>query len=373
MRFAADHAATPDRTMVSYRVSSASHNLQFDPLYAKVPSLVTTQWRDPLLARPENALLGTMFSGFTTRPTNFAWHVSPHVSSDLLNATGLLLDKEYGCGLVGNLWNRVFENGATPTGLSVLATSKTTAADSQPDLSNTTSYIASSGALVFSTGSLYWSRGLDSYRFHQDPQCPPQESAVPEIQHLMTNVMSALVAPYKPSPLTQSGLSPLVVTTPYALNGSAAQPQGGFVGTRNGPAPIYQPGPPPFTQPLPQKTVVNQPPRGPQNAPAGNKGSHSGGPPVRPPHSHHSSNPGSFYGGRHGQPVTSTLTRPHHTSTIPSPRSDHEHQDLPASSPQSHPEGRYQQHVRHSLHYARYWGDILSQFLRSLQHSGWHL
>jgi len=36
MRFEPDHGGKADRTIVSYRVSSASRNLQFDPFYGKM-------------------------------------------------------------------------------------------------------------------------------------------------------------------------------------------------------------------------------------------------------------------------------------------------------------------------------------------------
>jgi SAM-dependent methyltransferase len=61
-----------------------------------------------------------------------------------------------------------------------------------PDDSNTTYYIASSGAMVFATGSINWTAALDNYQANMS--CTPRESpVVPGMQKLMANVMDALI------------------------------------------------------------------------------------------------------------------------------------------------------------------------------------
>jgi hypothetical protein len=90
-------------------------------------------------------------------------------------------------------WDRVFANGFSPPDLQILGSSPTVDDQGQSDVSNTTYYIASSGAMVFATGSTYWTSALDGFRFYQNPSCTGQENVVPEMQHLMVNVMSALV------------------------------------------------------------------------------------------------------------------------------------------------------------------------------------
>ena len=62
-----------------------------------------------------------------------------------------------------------------------------------PDFSNTTYYIAPSGAFVFATGSIYWTTALDNYRLLTDRLCTSLTPSVPSMQKLMANVMSALI------------------------------------------------------------------------------------------------------------------------------------------------------------------------------------
>jgi hypothetical protein len=193
MRFEPDSAGTPDRTIVCYKVQTANHDLALDPLYGKDNTRLTTQWRDPALARPENALVGIMFSDLTHLQQGFPWAVSPQANSSLLDGTGLLPGQQYGCGLVGYEWDRIFTNGATPNRLQVLGTSHTANNSKKADTSNTTYYIAPSGAMVFASGSIYWALALDNYRFQKDPLCTGQSAAVPGIQKLMARVLDALV------------------------------------------------------------------------------------------------------------------------------------------------------------------------------------
>jgi len=193
MRFEPDSAGRPDRTIVCYKVQTANKDLARDPIFGKDNTRVTSQWRDPVLGRPENAMIGVMFSDLTHQQRGFPWTLSPLAKSALLDGTGLQPGQPYGCGLVGYEWDRVFANGATPAGLQVLGASHTVKNNNTPDTGNTTYYIAPSGAMVFATGSIYWSLALDSYRFQSDKSCSGQNPVVPGIQKLMAHVMDALV------------------------------------------------------------------------------------------------------------------------------------------------------------------------------------
>ena len=193
IRFEPDSAGTPDRTIVCYKVQTALNDLALDPLYRRDNTRLTAQWRDPALARPENALIGIMYSDFTHQQQGFPWTVSPLAKSALLDGTELQPGQPYGCGLVGYEWDRVFANSATPAGLQVLGASHTLNDSKRPDTSNTTYYIAPSGAMVFATGSIYWALALDNYRFRTDESCTSQSPVVPGMQKLMARVMDALV------------------------------------------------------------------------------------------------------------------------------------------------------------------------------------
>jgi len=192
IRFEPDSAGTPDRTIVCYKVETANHDLALDPYYGQDNTRLTAAWRDPVLARPENALIGIMFSDLTHQQQGFPWTVSPQANPSLLDGTGLQPGQEYGCGLVGYEWDREFANGDTTAGLQVLGASQTVNNSNRPDTSNTTYYIAHSGAMVFATGSIYWALALDNYRFQTDASCG-QDLVVPGMQNLMARAMDALV------------------------------------------------------------------------------------------------------------------------------------------------------------------------------------
>lgn len=192
MRFETDSKGIPDRTIVCYKVQTDHNDLARDPLYGIDNSRVTSQWRDPVINRPENALIGVMFSGLNDQ-SSFSWQVSSQATFPLLNGTGLQPGQSYGCRLVGYEWDRIFNNGATPVGLQVIGASRTVNDKNQVDVSNTTYYFAKSGALIFAVGSIYWTTALDSYRLFPDKLCSNQDLIVPGIQKLMANVMEALV------------------------------------------------------------------------------------------------------------------------------------------------------------------------------------
>ena len=193
MRFEPNSAGRPNRTIVCYKVQTANKDLARDPIFGKDNTRVTSQWRDPVLGRPENALIGVMFSDLTHLQRGFPWMLSPLAKSALLDGTGLRPGQPYGCVLVGYEWDRVFANGATPAGLQVLGASKTVDNTNTPDTSNTTYYVAPSGAMVFATGSISWTLALDNYRFQTDPSCSSRSLVVPGMQKLMAHVMDALV------------------------------------------------------------------------------------------------------------------------------------------------------------------------------------
>lgn len=196
MRLEPDSRGVPYRTVVCYKVSTSDHNLARDPAYPKDIAHLTARWRDPVLGRPENSLIGVMYSDLTHKQSGFPWRVNADLTSFLLRGTGLMAGQQYGCGLVGYEWDHLFANSAIPKGLHVLATSRVMNDGGIPDQSNTAYYIAPSGAMVFATGSIYWTSALDAYRLHMDKLCIGQETVIPGMQKLMANVMEALVVPH---------------------------------------------------------------------------------------------------------------------------------------------------------------------------------
>jgi hypothetical protein len=201
IRFAPDDKGVANRNIICYKVQTDNNDLARDPMYNVDNSVVTSLWRDPVVGRPENALLGLMFSDLTHAQFGFPWTVDPKAgNSPLLKGTGLQPGQSYGCGIVGYEWDNTVgnpggaPNGQTPEGLHILATSRTVASDpTQPDFGNTSYYFATSGAMVFDSGSIYWAFALDTYREIPDPTCGAKNTAVPGIEVLMANVMSQAI------------------------------------------------------------------------------------------------------------------------------------------------------------------------------------
>ncbi|HLZ63215.1 MAG TPA: N,N-dimethylformamidase beta subunit family domain-containing protein [Ktedonosporobacter sp.] len=192
VRLEPNSAGVANRSVVCYKVLTAQDDLHRDPLYNVNNQLVTTQWRDALLGRPENAMIGVMYSNYNNNQQGSAWHVAPQVQTALFKGTGLAAGQQYNYGLVGHEWDKVFDNGHTPSTLKILGSSPTVSIDGKTDLSHTTYYVAPSGSMVFATGSIFWTSALDSYRYSISPW-KNEAQAVPEIQNLMGNVMDALI------------------------------------------------------------------------------------------------------------------------------------------------------------------------------------
>ncbi len=193
IRFEPDSAGIADRTIVCYK------NAQQDPFYGVDNSHLTINWRDPLVGRPENALIGVMYSSYAHQPTGFPWQVNEQAAAPLLAGTSLQPGEAYGCDLVGYEWDRVFNNGASPPGLQVLSTSHTLDVNGAQDFSNSTYYIAQSGALVFAAGSIYWSYSLDNTRLLSPASgCAGETAAISGMQKLLANIMAGLIVHHSP-------------------------------------------------------------------------------------------------------------------------------------------------------------------------------
>jgi hypothetical protein len=147
IRFEPSSTGIADRTMVSYKELAS-----MDPV--SDPSLVTTRWRD--LGEPEGELLGVQYNLFS----------APTVSDIVVtNASHWLFD---GTGVTnGTIFPNVegYETDSLypPSGATVLAHSPYPRDDPQV-FGDMTIYTAASGALVFATGTMEWSLGLDDFR-----------------------------------------------------------------------------------------------------------------------------------------------------------------------------------------------------------------
>jgi N,N-dimethylformamidase beta subunit-like protein/uncharacterized protein DUF4082/Big-like domain-containing protein len=161
-------SGTPRRVMVGYK------SIESGP--ADPSGFSTSTFRDPAGPnQPENALIGQMYIG-DKRADDFPLRVSAQegknrvwrytsVANQAAGATAAI-----GTALVGWEWDQRFDNDVEPAGVQTLSTSGVAGNVLQDNghtyatgntQSNATIYRAASGALVFSTGTNNWWRGLD--------------------------------------------------------------------------------------------------------------------------------------------------------------------------------------------------------------------
>jgi hypothetical protein len=150
VRLDSSSTGAPNRVVVCYREAKR------DSLASADPARTTVRWRDLPLNRPENALVGIMFNGgIIPRGDSYPWVVND-ASHPFFAGTGLKNGDRIP-GIVTEEIDSVFQNGASPPGLTLLAHSP--AINSR--FSDTTVYTAPSGARVFATGTFGWSPNLD--------------------------------------------------------------------------------------------------------------------------------------------------------------------------------------------------------------------
>jgi len=220
-RLEPDARGVVDRTLVCYKIETDLPNdpttkPENDPQYAINKSLTTAQFRDPIVNRPENELMGLMYSSIVERDNggrNYGtpdWVVRLGPPDSMLVGTGLVPGEHISHGLLGYEYDRTFENGKTPTDLVVLGASPLISYQGVHDIAITAYYRAPSGALVFDAGTLWWGWGLDDF--------VPIGAAQPNVLHgnqqianLTLNILRAmLIASPPPSPIA----TPTVTITP---------------------------------------------------------------------------------------------------------------------------------------------------------------
>jgi hypothetical protein len=154
VRFEPSAAGAADRVMVGYKAAA------LDPLAATQPQLTTVEWRYEPLNRPENAVLGSMYEGFVAFGANVPWVVQ-NANHWLYAGTGLINGDQI-ASLVGYEWDRTYDNGFQPAGVTVLADSPVVLPGADPgSRHNATIRQTPSGAIVFNAGTMYWPRMLD--------------------------------------------------------------------------------------------------------------------------------------------------------------------------------------------------------------------
>ncbi len=159
IRTEADAAGHSDRTVVCYK-SAAD-----DPRRAE-PEAATVRFVDPPIQRPQSILTGTVY-GSELWPFAQDWVVAR--DHWLLEGTDLSPGDRIK-NLVGREYDRLGQPLVCPPNIEVIAASPVTDAHGGHGIANTTLYRWSSGALVFSAGTVYWPAALSQNSPIYDPR-----------------------------------------------------------------------------------------------------------------------------------------------------------------------------------------------------------
>ncbi len=176
-----------DREIVCYKATD-------DPMAGKEPTETTVRWRESPVNQPENTLLGGMYAGIVTDnwPLVLASGAEQFANGTALHAGSSLP------GLVGGEYDRIVDNGLTPSNLKVVAESPihcpvtSLCPNSGVDTSMATLYTASSGAKVFDAGTFFWGWGLDDDGV--GPLAKPHTYSSADFQKFTANLFAYLLA-----------------------------------------------------------------------------------------------------------------------------------------------------------------------------------
>ncbi|MDQ3776568.1 MAG: Ig-like domain-containing protein [Pseudomonadota bacterium] len=217
-----DGSGKPYRTLVSYKETHA--NAKIDPL----PNVWTGTWRDPRFSppadggRPENALTGTIFTMNCCREDSIK---VPEALGKLRfwrnTSVATLAPGQVATlarGVIGYEADEALDNGFRPPGLVKLSSTTLNVGSYLLDYGSTygsgtathslTEYRHSSGALVFSAGTIRWPWGLDVN--HDFDAATPNVTTTPDIRMQQATVNLFADMGVQPATL-QSGL---VAATP---------------------------------------------------------------------------------------------------------------------------------------------------------------
>jgi hypothetical protein len=221
VRFEPSSTGTANRVMATYK-----GNWNLDPIAQADNSLATNTFRSPQVNRPENALIGVMYTGSTNNITTGYDFVVSNAADPYYAGTGLQNGDKIP-GLVGYEFDAVVNNGLTPAGLVVLSQSPVIPdggvapglpAGTNTNVSNSVRYTAASGAKVFATGSIQWVWGLSS-------DLAPNPRVSPVAQKIASNILADFGAQARtPQILTTAPVTTTatIAATPVAPAPSAA-------------------------------------------------------------------------------------------------------------------------------------------------------
>ena len=198
IRFERGARGDADRTIVGYKEAAGD----LDPLAIdgnpQNDRLITGRWRDRPAARPEEQLVGVMYAAdpvdadiIVSDASHWVFAGTGLRNGDALRGLlGYEADAIYGGGpaTLERLAHSPFLEQATPRG----ETRKTR-------FSDMTIYTADSGALVFATGSMQWSWGLDGYNAPGWHTLRVSEAAQQMTRTVLARMLQKLAVPRRPN------------------------------------------------------------------------------------------------------------------------------------------------------------------------------
>ena len=207
------------RTEVCYKEAATAE----DPLART--NLITDMWRSAAVNEPENAWLGVMYEAWMANDA--AW-VAQNTSHWIYTGTGMK-DGDSIPGLIGYEADRLFDNGKTPAGLTVLAEGPVVDVNGNPSQHDATIYTAPSGAFVFAAGTIHYAFGLSAAGY-QDARVQVITDNLLQHAGLSAPAQPAAMAARQAPPGTAGDFS-AAASAVRTLAGAAGQP-----GFADGPA-----------------------------------------------------------------------------------------------------------------------------------------
>ncbi len=167
-----------DRVIAAWKESAAQLDPVLHDVDPKNDRFATTLWRNAPVSRPEDALVGTMF---TYTPVAGDVVISD-ASHWVFERTGLRAGDRIP-GLLGYEVDRT--TPAAPATTTVLTRSPFIRTDGATDESNMTIYVTPAGSFVFASGTIDWAFGLDDYNVALRSYAPVSAAA----QQITRNVL----------------------------------------------------------------------------------------------------------------------------------------------------------------------------------------
>ena len=222
IRYESSVGGVPNRVIVCYRDAT------IDP--TTDPTLTTVNWRDPPLNRPEQELIGVMFTDIVDQNAqgNYAPYVVTNSANWVYAGTGFKDGDSVG-GVVGYEADRLFSTYPGPNyvpGTYTLLSNSPFKASGASDYANSSIYQAPSGAWVFASGTIQWANTLDGFN-------PSGLSIVNSgLQQTTANILNQFIsnATVGDFTLTASPTSQTVTPGNGTSYGITIAPTGGFTG-----------------------------------------------------------------------------------------------------------------------------------------------